>query len=392
MSRAFILLMDSFGVGATRDASPADREANTFAHIAEWYLQNQGHPLALPNLTRLGLGQVALEAAEKTSLPGVMVQAPTGIYGFAEELSYGKDTPSGHWEIAGVPVLFHWGCFDFFPPVLIDAFISEAQLPGILGNCHASGTEIIQTLGDEHLRTGKPIIYTSADSVFQIAAHEEIIPLPRLYEICKIARKLVDAYHIGRVIARPFIGSSGHYQRSSHRKDYAVPPPEPTLLNAVIQQGGRVLAIGKTADIFAHSGISEEIKGIDNQDLFDQLLLSTQRAQAGDLVFVNFVDFDSSYGHRRNVAGYAAALEAFDRRLPEFEALLQPGDLAIITADHGCDPTHPGSDHTREMIPILGFGPNIQTKKIGLRSSFADIGQTIASHLQLPPLKQGLKF
>lgn len=387
MSRAFILLFDSFGVGATPDAPPEDRAANTFIHIAERCAPH------LPNLTQLGLGQIGEAVTGKTKLPGVTVASkPTGIYGYAEELSFGKDTPSGHWEIAGVPALFDWGYFNTFPDILIDEFIQATGIPGILGNCHASGTEIIQKFGDEHLRTKKLIVYTSADSVFQIAAHESIYPPKQLYEICKIAKRLVEPYNIGRVIARPFIGTSGHYERTPNRKDYAVPPPAPTLLDSVIQQDHEVWAIGKVADIFAHQGITHEILGKDNLDLFDQLLLTTPKAQSGDLVFVNFVDFDSKYGHRRDVAGYARALEALDARLPEFQALLRPGDLAIITADHGCDPTLPGSDHTREFIPILGFGPGVTSKNIGRRKTFADIGQTLATHLELPALKYGTSF
>lgn len=388
MARAFVLLFDSFGIGGAPDAEKfGDGGANTYAHIAAHY------PLHLPNLGRLGLAHAALDCVGLSSLPGIAKSdRVTGAYGYAVEQSFGKDTPSGHWEIAGVPVLFDWGYFldsPSFPQSLLDDFIVQSRVPGILGNQHASGTEIINELGDEHVRTGKPILYTSADSVFQIACHEESFGLNRLYEICEIARKLVDPYNIGRVIARPFVGSNGQYTRTPNRRDYSTPPPAPTLLNKVVDSGHEVFAIGKVADIYAHSGITHEIKADDNLSLFDALLAAARTAPEGSLVFVNFVDFDSKYGHRRDWAGYAKALEALDARLPEFEALLRSDDLAVITADHGCDPTFPGSDHTRECIPVLFFGPSVTPHSIGRRETFADIGQTLAKHLSLPPLAAG---
>src|SRR3990167_5484703 len=318
------------------------------------------------------------------------------MYGCAEELSHGKDTQSGHWEIAGVPVLFDWGYFSndnpCFPEALLQQFIAEAKLPGVLGNKHASGTVIIEELGAEHQRTGKPIVYTSADSVFQIAAHEESFGLERLYEICEIARRLVDKYNIGRVIARPFLGTPGYYKRTGNRHDYATPPPEHTLLDKLVVHSGEVIAIGKIADIYAHQGVTKAVKADGNIALFDALLREVAQAPEHSLVFVNFVDFDMVYGHRRDVIGYAKALEEFDIRLPEFERLLQPGDLAIITADHGCDPTWRGSDHTREAIPVIAFGPAARPGPIGKRKTFADIGQTLAKHLGIESLRYGEAF
>jgi phosphopentomutase len=347
----------------------------------------------LPHLEDLGLGAAAREATGK--LPSGFLKRDdfTGLYAAAAERSKGKDTPSGHWELAGVPVLFDWGYFPktvpSFPPELTQALIEQGGLPGILGDCHASGTEIIAELGDEHVASGKPIVYTSADSVLQIAAHEESFGLERLLTLCKLARKLVDPYNIGRVIARPFTGTSGNYRRTPNRKDLAVPPPAPTLLDKLVERGSQVLAIGKIGDIFAHHGISRVIKGDSNAALFDATLAAMDEAGDGDLIFTNFVDFDQSFGHRRDPGGYADALEAFDKRLPELLAKLQPGDLALITADHGCDPTWIGTDHTREYVPLIFFGPGVAGGNGGRRESFADGGQTLAQHLSLPPLEAG---
>jgi len=390
MPRAFILLLDSFGIGEAPDAQNfGDKGANTFGHIVE-----KCHPY-LPNLYRLGLGH----AAEKSSgqiFPESQNIAPASAYGFAAEKSSGKDTPSGHWEIAGVPVLFEWGYFPpeypSFPESLTQDLIREANLPGILGNKHASGTEIIAELGEEHIKTGKPIVYTSADSVFQIACHENYYGLQKLYDLCEIARKLVDPYNIGRVIARPFAGEAGHFYRTGNRRDIAVPPPSPTLLDKLVEAKREVISIGKIADIYAHRGITQTFKGDGNNALFDVLVKTAPGAPDGSLTFVNFVDFDMLYGHRRDVVGYAKALEQLDLRLPEFEKLLREDDIAIITADHGCDPTFPGSDHTRENIPVLLFGPKIKSRFIGKRETFADIGQTIAEHLVIKPLETGQSF
>lgn len=388
MPRAFILLLDSFGIGAAEDAeSFGDLGANTFGHIRE------RHPaLAIPHLSRLGLLH-AEAASTSANTPSISV---TGAYGFAQERSRGKDTPSGHWEIAGVPVLFDWGYFSptypSFPEKLLADFIALAKVPGVLGNKHASGTDIIEELGVEHIKTGKPIVYTSADSVFQIAAHEKYFGLQRLYDICDIARQLVDEYNIGRVIARPFLGEPGSFYRTGNRRDLATPPPALTLLDKLVAAQREVISVGKVADIFAHRGMTQKIKADGNMALFDAMLVAQKHAPDQSLVFTNFVDFDMLYGHRRNVEGYAKALEEFDARLPEFEQQMQPDDIAIITADHGCDPTFPGSDHTREHIPVLLFGPKIKPRFLGKRETFADIGQSIASHLGIAPLEEGMSF
>ncbi len=393
MARAFILLLDSFGIGATPDAACfGDAGANTLGHIARW-AAGRGTPLHLPNLEQLGLGAAAhLACAEWPA--GFNVRSGFGAaYGAARERSTGKDTQSGHWEIAGVPVDTDWGYFSLtapsFPKELTDALQARSACAGFLGNCHASGTEIINRLGDKHVATGQPILYTSGDSVFQIAAHEEHFGLQRLYELCEIAFELVKPYHIGRVIARPFLGAKGDYRRTANRHDYAVAPPSATLLDQVQGAGGEVLALGKVGDIFADQGVSRLIKGADNMALFDALLSNMDGAPEGSLSFVNLVDFDQLFGHRRDVAGYANALQEFDQRLPEFTTRMKPGDLAVITADHGCDPTWPGSDHTREHIPMLFFGPGLPGRALGISDSFCDIGQTLARHLGIAPLLHG---
>jgi phosphopentomutase len=402
--RVCILLMDSFGIGASLDAPHyGDAGANTFVHIHEACERGEGNregvrqgPLKLPHLAKLGLYHAALASSGLRFVELSTFAEPVGYYGYAVEQSLGKDTPSGHWEIAGVPVTFDWGYFPeqrfCFPKKLIDTFIERTGIPGVLGEKHASGTTIIEELGEEHLRTGKPIVYTSADSVFQIAAHEEHFGLQRLYDICEIARELVDEYQIGRVIARPFIGKPGSFKRTGNRKDYATLPPAKTLLDYLKDAGREVIAIGKIADIYAHQGVTQTIKADGNMALFDATLKAMKTATEGSLVFTNFVDFDSSYGHRRDVIGYANALEEFDARLPELDALLKPDDIVVIAADHGCDPTMPGSDHTREHIPVLVYGPGLKGHFIGRRDTFADIGQSLAQHLQLDSLSHGVSF
>lgn len=402
MARGIILVMDSFGIGATADADRfGDVGADTLGHIAAACAagkadrtgQRQG-PLKLPNLTRFGLALAAKGSSGQVPA-GLDATAPViAAYGHAAELSSGKDTPSGHWEIAGLPVTFEWGFFPksmpSFPSALTDALIRDCQLPGILGNCHASGTDIIRDLGEEHIRTGKPICYTSADSVFQIAAHETHFGLQRLYEICKTAKKLTERFNVARVIARPFIGErAADFVRTSNRKDLTTPPHDETLLTRLIAAGGEVVSIGKIADIYAHMGISSTVAAKDNMALFDATLDAVRSAGDRSLVFANLVDFDMLYGHRRDIAGYAVALEAFDRRLPELEALLKPDDLVLLTADHGCDPTWPGSDHTREHVPMLWFGPRVKAQDLGRRASFADMGQTLAAHFGIKPLAHG---
>jgi phosphopentomutase len=398
MGRAIILVMDSFGIGATADAGTfGDVGADTLGSIARQRAGSPDGPLRLPNLARLGLFEASRESTGDYPA-GVSTEADViGAYGFAEELSSGKDTPSGHWEIAGVPVLFDWGYFtdrtDTFPPELIDRLVERAGLPGVLGNCHASGTTIIAELGDEHVRSGKPIVYTSADSVFQVAAHEQAFGLQRLYDLCDIARELVDDYNIGRVIARPFVGDGpDSYVRTGNRRDLTTPPHSPTVLDKLAAAGGDVISIGKIADIYANQGITRKVKASGNAALFDATL--EVLAEAGDrsIVFTNFVDFDMLYGHRRDAAGYAAALEYFDGRLPELLEAMHPDDLLIITADHGCDPTWAGSDHTREHIPVLAFGNGLAAGSLGRRKTFADIGQSLATYFDLPPMDYGESF
>ena len=391
--RAIILIMDSFGLGATPDAVRfGDEGSDTLGHIAEARYA-AGKPLKLPNLARLGLG-LAAQLVKGHATPGLGAEHVTGVYGVAREVSRGKDTPSGHWEIAGCPVPFDWGYFPqtvpTFPEEFIARFIAETGVPGILGNCHASGTEIIDRLGEEHIRTAKPICYTSADSVFQIAAHESHFGLERLYEICAIAKRLSEPLQIARVIARPFVGERpGDFKRTAHRRDLTTPPPEETLLDKATAGGRGVIGIGKIGDIFAHRGVQKTLKAENNMGLFDRTLEAMDQAADGGIVFANFVDFDTLFGHRRNVEGYAAALEDFDRRMPELEAKLKPGDLVLISADHGCDPTFKGTDHTREHVPVLFFGPGLAPHSVGVRTSFADMGQTLAAHLGLAPLKHG---
>ena len=406
MPRAFIFVLDSFGIGGSADAARfGDEGADTLGHIAAACAAGEADvtglrqgPLQLPHMSALGL----LEAAQlATGRRPAGVPNPsagvTGFHGAAQEISSGKDTPSGHWEMAGVPVTFDWGYFPdmvpAFPPELTEAIIREGKLPGILGNCHASGTEIIERLGEEHVRTGKPICYTSVDSVLQIAAHEEHFGLERLYELCKVVRKLVDPLNIGRVIARHFVGETARtFARTPNRKDLAVPPPEPTLADRVVDAGRRVIGIGKIGDIFAQRGISETRKGAGNMAMLDAALGALDDAGDGDLVFANFVDFDSEFGHRRDIAGYAASLEAFDRRLPEVLRRLRGGDMLVLTADHGNDPSWRGTDHTRERVPIIGAGPRLKPANVGLRPVFADIGETVAEHLGLAPGRHGTSF
>ncbi len=353
MKRAFIMVLDSFGIGSSADAERfGDAGSDTLGHIAQACAAgqaNQGRQgaLCLPNLSRLGLGKAA-EASTGRFPPGLNAQAEIAVaYAYASEISSGKDTPSGHWELAGVPVLFDWGYFkdqqNSFPQALLDQLVQQAGLPGYLGNCHSSGTVILDQLGEEHMRSGKPIFYTSADSVFQIACHEETFGLEKLYHLCEIARIALTegGYNIGRVIARPFVGDkAGHFQRTGNRHDLAVEPPAPTVLKKLVdEQGGQVVSVGKIADIYAQVGITRKVKATGIDALFDATLQEMFTAQDKTIVFTNFVDFDSSYGHRRDVAGYAAALELFDRRLPEMLARVKDEDILILTADHGCDPT-----------------------------------------------------
>lgn len=416
MARAIILMLDSLGVGAAADAHAfGDQGANTFGHIARACFQGKADehrrgPLKIPNLVRLGFARLAAAAVghdiqKQPLFYGLDTHiTPEAYYGYAQEISHGKDTPSGHWEMAGVPVLFDWHYFPkqvpTFPQHFLQVLLAQSGLTGVLGNCHASGTEIIAKLGEEHMRTGQPILYTSADSVLQIAAHEETFGLEALFTLCQQARFLLDqqGYKVARVIARPFQGqNASNFKRTGNRRDYSVLPPEKTLLVHNQEAGNEVISIGKIADIYAQQGITQQIKATGNQALFDATLTALKEAPHKSIIFPNFVDFDMEYGHRRDVAGYARALEQFDARLPELEALLQPNDLVFITADHGCDPTWPGSDHTREYVPVVCFGRTAQgkwltSKNLGRRDTFADIGQSIASHLGLAPLHYGHSF
>jgi phosphopentomutase len=405
MARAFLLVLDSLGVGGAPDAARfGDAGANTLGHIAE--VCASGHAnraglrhgaLAVDNLCALGLVD-ACQAATGAWPTGLdRPQEWRGHGGCAEEISTGKDSQSGHWELAGSPVEFDWGYFPNIVPCfsrpLIEELCARARLPGVLGECHASGTEIIKALGARHIATGKPICYTSADSVFQVAAHEQHFGLERLYEVCEIARELLDPLCIGRVIARPFVGDvESGFTRTAHRRDYGVPPPDTTLLHAAVEAHREVVSLGKIGDLFAHCHTGREIKGDDNDAIFDRLLESTATLADGGLLLANFVDFDVLYGHRRDVCGYAHALESFDARLPQFERLLRPGDFAIITGDHGCDPTWRGSDHTRECVPVLAFGAAGRVSPVGRRGTFADVGATLSAHLSLPASAHGHRF
>lgn len=402
MARALLIVLDSVGIGGAPDADRyGDAGSDTVGHIAEACAAGRGDrpglragPLRLPNLVALGLG-LACEGATGRVPPGLASEAePQALWGHAVETAAGKDTPSGHWEIAGVPVREAWGHFPdthpAFPAELTAALIAWAGLPGILGDRHASGTAIIDAFGAEHVRTGRPICYTSADSVFQIAAHEETFGLERLYETCRIARDLCDPYRVGRVIARPFIGSEKDgFHRTSRRKDFSVAPPADTLLDVLDAAGRAVVSVGKIGDIFAHRATGREVKPAGNAACLDAALDAFARLPDGGFVFLNLVDFDTEHGHRRDVPGYAAELEAFDARIPEIHAVLKPGDLCVITADHGNDPTWTGTEHTREQVPVLTFGPEVAPGSIGRRDTFADIGAAVAAHLGLPPLGAG---
>lgn len=402
MRRAFLIVLDSLGVGALADADRyGDSGANTFGHIAAWCVRpvadgGRGRALHCPNLVRMGLAHAAATAS---SWPAGIARdvAPVGRHGCARERSTGKDTISGHWEIAGVPVLFDWGYFRdrerSFPAELLDALAQAGGVAGFLGNCHASGTEIIARLGAEHIRSGLPIVYTSADSVIQICAHEQHFGLQRLYDLCAHARGLVDAHRIGRVIARPFLGDRPeNFARTPNRRDYAVPPIAPTLLDRLQDAGHAVVGVGKISDIFNARGITRSLKANGLDALVARSLEAFTTATQPTLVFTNLVDFDQEYGHRRDVAGYAAALEHFDTLLPALLDALGPEDVAIFCADHGNDPTWPGSDHTREHIPILATGPALGAADIGCRDSFADIGATLAEWFGIAPLEHGRSF
>jgi phosphopentomutase len=368
-NRVLLVVLDGAGIGAMPDAPEwGDAGADTFGHILE------SRPVRLPNLQRYGLGNIRPLQA----LPPL--DQLTGSYGRCALRSNGKDTTTGHWEMAGIVLDHAFPTYpDGFPGPVIDRFIKETSVPGILGNIPASGTEIIKVLGEEHVQTGKPIVYTSADSVFQIAAHEEVIPLEKLYEICEIARRILDGEHkVGRVIARPFLGQPGSFYRTENRHDYAVPPPRENLLPALADEDLDVVCIGKIASIYDSMGVTEDLTAKNNEQSIDQTIKALKDSSRG-LIFSNLVDFDMLYGHRRDTEGYAKALEHFDTRLPEIESAMRDDDVMMITADHGNDPTFRGSDHTREYAPLLVYGKNARRGvNLGTRASLADIGQTIA--------------
>ena len=373
-NRILLIVLDGAGIGAMPDAPEwGDAGSDTFGHILE------SRQLNLPNLQRYGLGNIrALEGLAP-------LDSPVGSYGRCALRSNGKDTTTGHWEMAGIILERAFPTYpNGFPKNVIDRFVKETSVPGILGNIPASGTEIIKVLGEEHVNTKKPIVYTSADSVFQIAAHEEVIPLDRLYEICETARRILDGEHkVGRVIARPFLGQPGGFYRTENRHDYAVPPPRENLLPALADEDLDVVCIGKIASIYDSLGVTTDLKAKNNQQSIDQTLAALRDSSRG-LIFSNLVDFDMLYGHRRDTEGYAKALEHFDSRLPEIEEAMRDDDLMMITADHGNDPTFPGSDHTREYAPLLVYGKSARPGvNLGTRNSLADIGQTIAENFGL---------
>jgi len=397
VTRAFLIVMDSVGCGGAPDAGAfGDAGANTLAHIAQACAAGRAEdrrsgPLQMPVLDGLGLG-AAVRLASGVPTPGLGA-VPAGRWGAASEVSRGKDTPSGHWELAGVPVPWDWAYFPdtlpAFPPDLLAEVCRLAGTGGTLGNCHASGTEIINRLGAEHLQSGWPICYTSADSVFQIAAHEESFGLARLIALCQALAPVLHARKVGRVIARPFTGTPGQFQRTANRRDFAIAPPAPTLLDWVQNAGRPTHAVGKIGDIFSMQGIGTLHKGASDLALFEHLLTLSNTAEDSSLTFANFVEFDSLYGHRRDVAGYARALETFDQWAGTFLARMRPGDIAIFTADHGNDPTWHGSDHTRERVPVLVAGAG--KGALGL-VAFVDVAASIAAHLGVPAQGAGQSF
>lgn len=419
MTRAIIIVLDSFGVGYSGDAINFDDVgANTFINIARRYFNETNNVIQLPNLGKLGLHALSKEASctciwqslsdeltqEGKCIKDFDVKPQQGAFGYMNEISTGKDTPSGHWEMAGVPVLFDWDYFssqdNSFSEELIAAINNETGVTGMLGNCHASGVDIINALGHEHIKTGLPICYTSADSVFQVAAHEQHFGLDNLYLYCEQVRALLSKsnLNIGRVIARPFIGGEqgSHtvncFSRTGNRRDYSVLPPEPTLLDKITQAGGNVISVGKIADIFAHQGISVSSKATGIDALVDATINHLELAKDKSLIFTNLVNFDQDYGHRRDAIGYAQALESFDQRLPEIFAQMNEDDMLFLTADHGCDPTWPGSDHTREYVPLLCYHHNIASVNLGKRTTFADLGQTLSSFFKVEKMAYGTSF
>ena len=376
-----MLVVDGTGCGQAPDAAAyGDEGSDTLGNLSRAV-----GGLSLPSLTALGLGRL-------TTIAGVPpVPAPRGAWGTMQEASVGKDTITGHWEMAGIVTDHAMATFPHgFPPEIMEP-LRKAAGRGLLGNRPASGTAIIDELGRQHLATGDLILYTSADSVLQLAAHEEVVPLDELYRICDAARAIADRYQIGRVIARPFVGAPGAFRRTYNRRDYALVPPAPTLLDRLEAAGMPVIGVGKISDIFAGRGLSRSMHSEGNADGM-RLSLEALAALPRGLLFVNLVDFDMLYGHRNDAPGFARALAAFDGWLPALEAALTPGDVVFITADHGNDPTTPGTDHTRERVPLLAFGPGVRPAPLGDRTSFCDLGQTIAEGLGAAPLVRGKSF
>jgi len=381
MKRVCLIVLDSVGIGALPDAAEfGDAGSHTLGNI---YKALGG--LELPNLYKMGLGNI-----EDSRLP--REAAPTAAWGRLAEVTKAKDTTSGHWEIAGLALDKPFTTYPAgFPRHMIEEFERAAGV-GTLGNAAASGTEIIKRLGEEHMKTGFPIVYTSADSVFQIAAHEGVIPLQRLYGLCETAYEVIaEKYMIGRVIARPFLGGPGGFYRTENRRDYSLMPPKPTMLDAVSGAGMAVRAVGKIEDIFCKRGITHSSHTTNNRDGINATLDALSAAEGG-LIFTNLVDFDMLYGHRNDVRGYADALMYFDGRLPEITAALRDGDMLLITADHGCDPTTPSTDHSREYIPLLAYGKHVKPAAIGTRATFADIAAAVIEYLGLGTWREGTSF
>jgi phosphopentomutase len=379
--RAILLVLDSVGVGALPDAAAwGDAGADTLGHLARAV-----GGVRLPHLGALGLGNIH----EILGVPPT--SSPRAAFGRMATCSEGKDTVTGHWEMAGCLVPRAFGVFpDGFPREILDPFEAFAGSP-VLGNKAASGTAILEELGPEHLRTRRPIVYTSADSVFQIAAHEDILPPPELYTLCERAFEIVASYRVARVIARPFVGAPGAFKRTGNRKDFALVPHAETVMDRLFAAGLPVVSVGKVANVFGHRGFTEEVKASGNMRILDATLGVMERLDHG-MIFSNLVDFDMEYGHRRDPVGYARALEAFDTRVPELLDRLRPDDLLLIQADHGNDPCHPGSDHTREWVPLLALGPRRRTPDLGSRRQQADSGATLAEHLGVVPLATGESF
>ncbi|MBS3976955.1 MAG: phosphopentomutase [Syntrophomonadaceae bacterium] len=383
LDRVIIIVLDSVGIGALPDAYLyGDEGSNTLVNVA-----NAVGGLNMPNMEHLGLGNI-------TAIKGITPQVQAaGSYGRMAERSPGKDTITGHWEIAGIILEKPFPVYpDGFPAFIIEELQRQIGRP-VLGNYAASGTEIIEKLGLEHLKTGYPIVYTSADSVFQIAAHEEIIPPEQLYEICAVARSILTGEHeVARVIARPFTGSAGNFTRTANRKDFAILPPKPTLLDHLADNRFDVISVGKIKDIFVGRGISHSFSAKTNSHGIDQLLKAMKQFPKG-LIFCNLVEYDSNYGHRNDPDGYARALMEFDHRLPEILSLLDSSSVLIITADHGCDPTFTGTDHTREYVPIIVYGDKVKGNvDLGVRDTFADLGATVCEIFNINPLVTGTSF